>query len=110
LDQLANELQTPVEYVTDSRHGGTEAWEKAYLDVAPNSISVLAIKSAEDSGDAMILRLQERAGKQTTAHVESGLLQLSQDVAFRPWEIKTLRVETAKHAKAKVREVSILEV
>jgi alpha-mannosidase len=109
LDQLANELQTPVEYVTDSRHGGTEAWEKAYLDVAPNSISVLAIKAAEDSGDAMILRLQERAGKQTTGHVSSGLLQVSQDVAFRPWEIKTLRVESVKHGKGKVREVSILE-
>ena len=108
LDQLANELQTPVEYVTDSRHGGTEAWEKSFLDVAPGTMSVLAIKQAEDS-NALILRLQERSGKQTVAHVESSLLQLSQDVPFKPWELKTLRIESSKHAKAKVREVSELE-
>ena len=76
-------------------------WDKSYLDVAPNTISVLAIKQAEDSSDAMILRLQERSGKQTTAHVESSLLQLSHDVSFTPWELKTLRIESSKHAKAK---------
>jgi alpha-mannosidase len=109
LDQLANELQTPAEYVTDSRHGGTEAWEKSFLDVAPNTMSVLAIKQAEDSSGALILRLQERSGKQTVAHVESTMLQLSNDVPFKPWELKTLRIESSKHAKAKLREVSTLE-
>jgi alpha-mannosidase len=109
LDQLANELQTPAEYVMDSRHAGTEAWDKSYLDVAPDTMSVLAIKQAEDSSSAMILRLQERSGKQTVAHVESALLQLSHDVPFNPWELKTLRIESSKHAKAKVREVSTLE-
>jgi alpha-mannosidase len=110
LDQLANELQTPAEYVTDSRHGGTEAWDKSYLDVAPNTISVLAIKQAEDSSSALILRLQERSGKQTAAHIESSLLQLSHDVSFNPWELKTLRIESSKQVKAKVREVSTLEM
>jgi alpha-mannosidase len=110
LDQLANELQTPAEYVTDSRHSGTEGWDKSFLDVAPNTVSVLAIKQAEDSSSALILRLQERSGKQTAAHVESSLLQLSHDVSFNPWELKTLRVESSKHTKAKVREVSTLEI
>jgi alpha-mannosidase len=110
LDQLANELQTPAEYVMDSRHGGSEGWEKSFLEVAPSAISVLAIKQAEDSSSAMILRMQERSGKHTSAHVESSLLQLSHDVAFNPWELKTLRIEPSKHATAKVREVSTLEI
>ena len=109
LDQLANELQTPAEYVMDSRHGGSEGWEKSFLDIAPNTISVLAIKQAEDSSSAMILRIQERSGKHTSAHIESSLLQLSHDVSFSPWELKTLRIESSKHATAKVREVSTLE-
>jgi alpha-mannosidase len=109
LDQLANELQTPAEYVMDSRHGGSEGWEKSFLDVAPSTISVLAIKQAENSSSAMILRMQERSGKHTSAHIESSLLQLSHDVSFNPWELKTLRIESQKHATAKVREVSTLE-
>ena len=31
LDQLANELQSPAEYVMDSRHGGNEGWDKSFL-------------------------------------------------------------------------------
>ena len=109
LDQLANELQTPAEYVMDSRHGGSEAWDKSFLDVAPNTMSLLAIKRAEDSSDAVILRMQERSGKHTVAHIESSLFGLSLDTPFNPWELKTLRIESSKHSKARMRVVSTLE-
>ncbi|MEO6966386.1 MAG: glycoside hydrolase family 38 C-terminal domain-containing protein, partial [Acidobacteriaceae bacterium] len=105
LDRLSNELQMPTEYVMDSRHGGKEPWEKSYLEIKPSSVSVVAIKRAENS-DAMIVRLQERAGKHTTAHLESALLRLKSDVALKPWELKTLRIETVKDAPAQVRAVS----
>lgn len=110
LDRLANELQSPAEYVMDSRHRGTESWEKSFLEITPSSVSVLAIKQAEDSPDAMIVRLQERAGQHTTARLESSLLQLKSDIALNPWELKTLRIQTSSSAPAKLRSVSILEI
>jgi alpha-mannosidase len=109
LDQLANELQSPAEYVMDSRHSGSEGWDKSFLEIAPNTVSILAIKQAEDSSTAMVLRIQERSGRQTVAHVESSLLALSVDIPLAPWELKTLRIEPSKHGKASVRQVSILE-
>jgi len=36
-------------------------------------------------------------------------LHLKSDVALKPWELKTLRIETAKGAPAHVRTVSALE-
>src|SRR6202021_113536 len=109
LDQLANELQSPAEYVMDSRHSGSEGWDKSFLEIAPNTVSILAIKQAEDSSTATVLRIQERSGRQTVAHVESSLLPLSVDVPLTPWELKTLRIEPSKHGKATARPVSILE-
>ena len=109
LDKLANELQSPAEYVMDSRHAGTEAWEKSYLEVTPATVSVLSIKQAQDSPTAMILRLQERSGKAGVAQVSSSLLSLKTEVPLAPWELKTLRVETTRHGKAGMRAVSILE-
>ena len=109
LDRLANELQTPAEYVMDSRHPGTKGWEGSFLEITPSSVSVLAIKQAEDSGEAVIIRLQERAGQRTTAHLESSFLHLKSDVALNPWELKTLRIENSIPAPSKLRAVSILE-
>ena len=43
-------------------------------------------------------------------HLESGLLGLSQDLPLRPWEMKTLRIETAKTGKVRAVAVSALEV
>jgi hypothetical protein len=93
----------------DSRHGGSESWDKSFLAIAPNTVSVLAIKQAEESSSAMILRIQERSGRPTVAHVESSLLPLSVDIPLAAWELKTLRIEPSKHGRASVREVSILE-
>ena len=109
LDRLADELQSQAEYVMDSRHPGTRAWEDSFLEIAPDSVSVLAIKQAEDSSTAMIVRLQERTGQHTTAHLKSSLLRLNSDVPLRPWEVKTLRVEVVHAAPAKVTAVSCLE-
>ena len=109
LDRLANELQSPAEYVMDSRHGGTKGWEDSFLEITPSTVSVLAIKQAEGPGEAMIIRLQERTGKHTTAHLKSSLLRLNGDVVLNPWELKTVRIETSSSTPAKLRAVSILE-
>jgi alpha-mannosidase len=109
LDRLAEELQTPAEYVMDSAHGGTEPWEKSFLEVGPSSVWVLAIKRAENGEGIIIVRLQERSGAVTEAKVKSELRGLDHSVKLEPWEMKTLMVKTGKNKKVDVREVSLLE-
>jgi alpha-mannosidase len=108
-DRLSNELQTPAEYVMDSRHHGAEPWEKSFFAVTPSTISVLALKQAEDSPGVLILRVQERSGAATVLHLRSGPFGVSHDVPLRPWELKTLRIAPAPQGKARVSIVSALE-
>ena len=106
LDRRAEELQTPAEYVMDSAHHGTQAWEQSFLEIMPGNVWVLAIKRAEAAPDQTIIRLQERSGKATQATLQSAVLGLNRTVELAPWEIKTLLVGPA----GKLREVSLLEV
>ena len=93
----------------DSRHSGKKGWEDSFLEITPSNVSVLAIKQAENSSDAMIIRVQERSGKHTTARLQSSLLHLDSKIALNPWELKTLRIETPKGSHAQVKAVSTLE-
>ncbi len=104
LDRRAIELQTPAEYVLDSPHGGTESWEQSFLELGPRHVEVLAIKQAED-GKSMLVRMQERSGKETTAHLQSVALKLNSDIPLAPWELKTIAISPS----GKVTLVSIME-
>jgi len=110
LDRLAEELQTPAEYVMDSAHKGTESWEQSFLEVMPQNVSVLAVKQAEHAHDGTIIRIQERSGSATQATLKSAALGLDHTVALTPWEIKTLIVKRTSASKTEVREVSLLEI
>lgn len=105
-DRLANELQTPTEYVMDSRHKGVAPWQASFFEITPPTVSLLALKRAEDTEGAVILRVQERTGKATTMRLQSSLLGLDHAVALGPWEIKTIRLEQGKQP----RTVSALEL
>jgi alpha-mannosidase len=110
LDRRAEELQTPAEYVMDSAHQGSQAWEQSFLEIMPANVWVLAIKRAEGAQESTILRLQERSGQATQATVKSAPLGLDQTVALGPWEIKTLLISPGKAGRSEIREVSLLEV
>jgi alpha-mannosidase len=105
LDRRAEELQTPAEYVMDSAHHGTEGWERSFLEIMPSNVWVLAVKQAEQ-GHGQVIRIQERAGKQTQARLQSAVLGLDQTVEVAPWEIKTILVAPGERSG---REVSLLE-
>ena len=90
----------------DSRHPGVAPWQGSFFEISPTTVSLLALKRAEDSESAVILRVQERTGTPTTMRVQSSLLGLHHEVSLRPWEIKTIRIENAKQP----RMVSALEV
>jgi alpha-mannosidase len=108
LDRRSRELQTPAEYVMDSRHSGTQPWEQSFLEITPNSIEVLALKQAEQ-GDAAILRLQERSGKRTSARIRCPHLGVDTEVSFSPWELKTLSISEERSTSTEVKPVSLLE-
>jgi alpha-mannosidase len=108
LDRLADELETPTEYVMDSAHEGTEPWERSFLSVTPPSVAVLAIKRSE-SGEGIIIRLQERTGKATEAAIEIPSLGIDHKFQLNSWEIKTVFVDLAKEQRPKFRLVSLLE-
>jgi alpha-mannosidase len=111
LDRLAEELQTPAEYVLDSAHAGSAKWEDSWLEVQPRSVWVMAIKRAEAAGDETIVRVQERSGSTTEATMKSSLLGLDKKIALAPFEMKTIAVKSGGAGKgAIVREVSQLEV
>jgi alpha-mannosidase len=110
LDRLAEEAQTPAEYVMDSAHEGTEPRERSFFRLAPAAVTLLALKRAE-RGDAVVVRVQERAGKVTEFTLESTALGVNHRAQIRPWEIKTLLIEGgAAGRRAQVREVNLLEV
>ncbi len=104
LDRTVLGLKTPAEYVLDSRHTGTEPRQQSFLEIGPATVEVLAVKQAIDGG-ATVVRLQERAGRQTAAHLRSRLLRLDHHVPLRPWELKTLLIQNGA-----VREADLLEL
>jgi alpha-mannosidase len=108
LDRLADEMQTPAEYVTDSAHEGTEPWERSFFRLSPGSVALLSLKRAE-TGDAAIVRVQERAGRATEFTLESAALNVSHRARINPWEIKTLLLTGGRGGRAQVREVNLLE-
>jgi len=108
LDRLSEEMQTPAEYVIDSAHEGTEPWTRSFFRLAPANVIVTAMKRAEQ-GDGIVIRMQERAGRDTEFTLESSMLRLKHTAQIKPWEIRTLFLEGGRGKPVQVREVNLLE-
>jgi alpha-mannosidase len=104
LDRRAMELQSPAEYVLDSRHAGTQPWEQSFLTIIPAHVEVLAIKKGEQDNN-VVVRVQERSGETTSARLTSSVLHLDTEVQLAPWEIKTLSISSTGAVNA----VSVIE-
>jgi alpha-mannosidase len=108
LDRLAEEMQTPAEYVLDSAHEGTEPWERSFFRISPGTVTTTALKRAE-AGEGIIVRLQEHGGRATEFALESSGLGLSHRGQIKPWEIRTFLVTRGSGKRAQIREVNLLE-
>ncbi len=108
LDRRSLELQSPAEYVLDSRHHGTEPWDRSFLEITPGNVEVLAAKRAEDRPD-VIVRVQERSGKKTQARITFPGLGIVKEISLQPWEIQSVSIAPSSHAGAHTRAVSTLE-
>ncbi len=103
LDRLAQEFQIPAELVPDNGHGGDQPWSGEGLRVEPDSISVLAIKPAEQ-GIGTVLRIQEFSGTRNQARIAwRGRIH---DLELAAWEILTLRLD----ADGGIARISALEL
>lgn len=95
-DRLALECQVPAAAFLDSAHPGTEPWENSFASVAPGNVSILALKPAEQ-GRGLIVRLQELAGRATTATGEVHGLKFR--ARLKPWQIATLHLAPGRSAE-----------
>ncbi len=89
VDRLAQEWQVPVQTMLDSGHDGSEPWEKSLVEITPATVSILALKKAED-GKGFILRVQELGGRKTKASIR--WRGTAYRVVLAPWEIKSWRI------------------
>jgi alpha-mannosidase len=108
LERRALEFQTPLEYMVDSVHPGTEPWERSFLEIVPGNVSVTAIKHAE-SGNALIVRLQETVGTGTVATIRSSMANWSHTVSLAPWSIVTVAIANPGSSHALLSRIDALE-
>jgi len=92
IDRQAEEFQVKPHAFVDSAHPGTEPWEQSFLSVEPATVSVLAVKPAED-GKGFIVRLQEMSGRASTVKLALGGQTALKEIPLQAWEIKTLRLQ-----------------
>ena len=74
------------------RHGSVRESARPLLQVSPASVRLLACKRATDA-QAVIVRLQEMAAQTVQATVRFAGMNKPQALTFRPYEVKTLRLE-----------------
>lgn len=87
LDRHALACQVPSAAFLDSAHPGTAPWEDSFASISPGNVTLLALKPAE-GGPGTVLRMQELAGRATTAtgqvHGEGFSVRLT------PWQIASV--------------------
>jgi alpha-mannosidase len=73
------------------------------LQLEPANVRLLATKQSED-GKSLILRFQETVGSESKAILRMGLRKTGLPLAFKPFEIKTIRLEKS----GRCREVGLI--
>jgi alpha-mannosidase len=105
LTRTAEKLVTEVPIIYQGIHPGTRPGSGSFLEVDAKDVVVSTIKQAEDGTDT-IIRAYETSGTGVRARIDVRFAHATWTGNFRPFEIKTLRV----NAKAgKVTEVNALE-
>ena len=90
------------DYVADSAHAGTEAWENSFLEISEN-LRFLSLKKAEDSF-AAVLRLVNNRPSEQKAFFAMADEKLRHEFSIGAFEIKTFKISGGK-----VSETGIME-
>jgi alpha-mannosidase len=105
--RLAAELNQPAYVMLESFHEGDLPPQQSFAADGGGDVLVTVLKVAED-GDDVVLRAFETSGRETSATFDLPLLGRSVELAFRPGEIKTVRVPRDPARPA--RETNLLEL
>jgi len=102
---LADHLAAPPIAYSHLPFGADSAGVEEFLAVRPSNIRLLACKKAWE-GEALVLRFQEACGIETAAEIDLRAPKAEMRFAFKPFEIKTVRVEKIS---GNWREVALIE-
>ena len=105
LVRIAEEFMAPAVPIYQGIHRGTMPKSGSFLAVDAQNIIVSAVKQAE-TGEDLILRCVETNGSAVTANLDLAFAKRKWSGSFRPYEIKTLRVNTKSGS---IKEVNLLE-
>ena len=105
IPRAAEEFTAAAPIVWQGIHAGSSPPADSFLSVDARDIVITAIKQAED-GDGLVMRGFETTGRPASASIDLRFLHKKWTGAFRPYEIKTLRVNAAT---GEVRQVNALE-
>ncbi|NNM88014.1 MAG: glycoside hydrolase family 38 [Phycisphaerae bacterium] len=105
LPRLSRELEQPPLVLLVPAKKGKLAREGSFLDLAPGSLQLLALKRAED-GRGLILRVQQTAGRKVRGHLTwlGQRIELGSVAAF---EVATWRIVGRKATRTNILERSI---
>ncbi|TSA20069.1 alpha-mannosidase [bacterium] len=92
LSGLADWLSAPPIIYSHLPIGDQVGQSSEFMTLQPRTIRLLATKRSEDS-KSLILRLQETTGVRTKAKVATVRLKSGFVLSFKPFEIKTIRLE-----------------
>jgi alpha-mannosidase len=103
--RLAEEFMAPSIPIYQGIHRGTMPKSGSFLAVDAQNIIVSAVKQSE-IGEDLILRCVETNGMAVTANLDLGFAKKKWSGNFRPYEIKTLRINAKSGS---IKEVNLLE-
>ena len=103
--RTAEELHAPPVAIYQGIHGGNLPKSNSFLSAAPETVIVSSIKLAETNDD-LILRCVETEGLASDATIDLKVAGKKWQGKFRPYEIKTLRLN---RKSGQIREVNLLE-
>lgn len=105
LVRIAEEFMAPFVPIYQGIHRGTMPKAGSFLAVDAQNVIVSAVKQAEN-GEDLIIRCVETNGNAATANLDLAFAKRKWSGSFRPYEIKTLRVNPKTGS---VKEVNLLE-
>ena len=105
LAHTAEKLVTEIPIIDQGIHPGSRPASDSFLEVDAKDVVVSAIKEAEDGSDT-IVRAYETTGTATRARIDLRFAHTAWSGEFKPFEIKTLRVNAKT---GEVSEVNALE-
>jgi len=103
--RIAEEFMAPFVPIYQGIHRGTMPKSGSFMSVDAGNVIVAAVKQAEE-GEDLIIRCVETNGVAVTANLELGFAKRRWNGSFRPYEIKTLRMNAKSGS---IREVNLLE-